>query len=402
MAKKLLFGFFILYSGLIAIALILNLVFFQEQFALPFTGMLSVSVAQASLTGFKDVSMADISAFYHFSSLLITQIAGILVLTWLLKCYWQLTGKNGPDYTLGSALLLTFKVSLLAEFGLALFFFYAIPVEIAHADYANKILAAITLAVNSFNHAGLPLIDSLLDPVALQRSYVVQIGVIGGSVLGGLGIFVLDELLSPKKLRLRLHHPEIDWSGITKLSVYGSAVLLLSFTGLFYLQESNSSAKDMNIVESVIAGAFEISGSRGFGYSLFQGSFGYLQGIASFLGAGAFSAGGGSTLLLFVFAFGLFKSGNKDSSEQNMLARLGKNVLLYVLVVFGTLSLIAVAFNSFSNYRIVLDDLWLIFSTNRHPVAENSNGYTDVLKCTANIAGRLSFIVPCHLTMSKV
>ena len=334
--------------------------------------------------------------------MLVSQAVGILFLSFCLWLYWQLITPEKRNQHIKDAVWLTIKVTILTELILFLFFIYAIPIELTKEGYSDKLLSALMLSINSFNNAGLPYLNQFLIPGAIEQSFIIQIGIIVGSTLGSLGIFVIDELLSPKNLRYRLTHPEVDWSAVTKLSVFGSAFFLMTFSGVFYLTEKNGVLSELNLVESIIASIFETSSARGFGFSLYTYSNYKVNAIISLIGAGSFSTGGGFTLLILVPIYLIIHKMPLKSFEWTQLKRLGINLFIYLTISLIILYLIYFVLSGFSDPYIRGIDLWLTLNTNQSEIPFKAPGYIHLLMSLTNIAGRISFIVACYLTLSQI
>jgi len=219
------YGFFLIFFGLILFCLIGNQFILREQFFdLSISQKLLYSISQTSLIQFEGIQFnSSLSSGYLVYSLVITQLSGLFFLSFLLWFYWKLFRVKEVNCNFWSAFRLTIKITFVAEISLFLFFLYAIPIELVNNDISDKIFAALLLAINSFNNAGLAQIDRLIYPNLLNANFILQIGIIFGSSLGSFGIFVIDELFSPRNLRKRLANPDIDWLLITKISIYGAS-----------------------------------------------------------------------------------------------------------------------------------------------------------------------------------
>lgn len=368
-----------------------------------FSELLTYSIAQASLIHFNDNAIsASITDYYILFQILVTQAAGILFLSFLLWLYRRLISRGTNDQSIKDAVRLTIKVSLLVELILLLFFMYAIPIEFANTGFFDKLLAALMLSVNSFNNAGLSYLNQFLIPGTVQQSFIIQIGVIAGSTLGSLGIFVIDELLSPKNLRYRLKHPEVDWSLFSKLSIFGAVFIFIVFSGIFYLNEKKGVLSELNLVESIIASAFETSSARGFGYSLYNYSNVSFNSFVTLFGAGPFSTGGGFTLLSLAAIFSVFVKRHLRYFEWICLKKLSKNLFIYLFISICIFSLVYIALSGFANPDINKFDLWLILSTNQMEIPANAPWYIHLFISIMNITGRMSFIVASYITLSQI
>ena len=393
-------GFAFIYLSLIILIFLINNFLFSDGFTVSSSGILVISVGQASLTNFNYVSLNNsIYGIYIIWNILVTQLAGLIILTYALWLYRRCVYASDGERSLKRAFILTLKISLIAELLLLTFFFYALPIQLANESFINKTLAALSLAIGAFNNAGFLLSEKLLISEAIQSSFVIQIGIIAGSTAGHLGIFVIDELLSPRNLKVRLKNPNIDWSLITKVNVFGTAVILIVFSGIFYILESGSILQDKNIVESIIASAFEITSYRGLGETLFVSNYSTLKYITSIFGSGPFSTGGGFTMIFFLWLYAAI-SGKKLSTELDIFYRIGKNLLVYTLISFGVLAILFLLFHNSSPAELGL--LWSVFTTNRLPNSGANLWSSDILLSLTNALGRIGFIVACFLALKNL
>ncbi len=141
----------------------------------------------------------------------------------------------------------------------------------------------------------------------------------------------MHELFSIRRLRQRLADNSIDWSFITKASVFigGAAIVISSL--LYWLMEKDRLLSGKNITESAIAAVYEVSAARGFGVSIFDA--GKTEPFTSFVSmalTGPFSNGGGLTLLIFVVMAFVFKSGS-----QSMEVRITGRLLWMMFIISG-------------------------------------------------------------------
>ena len=200
---KPIFGFFLSYGFLILICFLGYILFLPEAFiSLDTESIFRYAVSVSSLTHTNIPIVGNSNVGLIIFSVFVTQVSGILFLSYLLFYCWQLFGSVAEKkYTFSKALTSTIAVSLVVEVGLFLFFMYGVPKGITDDSLNNKVLAALSLAINSFNNAGFSWWPQVIDHGFLAQNFIIQIGIIGGSVLGSLGVFVIYDLFSPKKLR---------------------------------------------------------------------------------------------------------------------------------------------------------------------------------------------------------
>lgn len=398
-------GFLMVYFGILGICLLVNKLVFHPYFVDSENSLFLISVAQCSLVNAQGFNK-PISLSFTIFALGITQLMGILLLSYSLYFYRRLYAAAVTHFTIRSAFIETVKVSLLAELILFLFFYYAIPIELTENDLVKKLILTLGLAINSFNNAGIWYFTGLFDPEIINTSFILQLGIIAGITAGSLGIFVVDELASPINLRKRLENPLIDWSLITKISVYGTIVLLLFFSGIYYLTESNNFLARKNLTESVIASLYEISSSRGFGYSVSEHAeyvaSSNVKLFASIVASGPFSTGGGLTLLSLLWFGSFFTKNLSRSWDMSVSIKLAKNLFIYILVCFSLLSFLVWFIAPIAQKQTVLWDQWEIFNTRNISIQTSSRWFIDLLKSFTLIAGRISFVIISFLTLRKL
>ncbi len=394
-----LFSFLFIYLGLILFSLSIHQIFFSEVMdSLPF---FSTAIALPSLTQFNGDQLIDsLPVSYLVFSGIITQVSGIVLLSYLLWYYRKLFGtKKEQETGLGNAFKLTIIVSLISETLFFLFFVYSIPAGLSDYSVHKKIITALSLAINSFNYAGAA---QLFTPAVLEQNFILQIGIIGGSTLGSLGIFVMYELFSPIKLRERLNDPTIDWSFITKISVFGTALVLLSGSIAFYFIELKDFLAGKNLMESVIASIFEISSARGFGFYLADNtSASVLKSLISAIGSGPFSTGGGLTLLSLIWIYSSIWKHSAKSIHFILTNSILKNLIIYSLITFSIPTTLLLIIDSDTSVYSIFVNQFELFTTNRLTITTSSILFIDLIKGTTIIAGRIGFITACYLTLRQ-
>ncbi len=397
------YGFLVIYIGLISMTYVSHALFFSEIFInYNYATNFSSSTALVSLTQISDnIFITNLPNSYIIFSLIITQISGTTILSYLLYYCWKLFGqKHQKSMNAKSAFVLTNKISLMVEGCLLLFFLYAIPIQLTNMDFEQKFMAAISLAINSFFTSGFTHNAHFFHEGVINQSFLIQIGTIGGITIGGLGIFVINELFSPIKLRERLANPAIDWTFITKTSVFGGAFVVALASAYICFFKSEIYWPEKNMIETIIATIFQVSSARSFGFSITPADHSWVRMIVSIFGAGPFSTGGGITLLSIAFLVGLLTKKGPKSMDFKMLSAILKRLMVYSLVSFIILtSLLWFAKSEISFAKIFMDQLDTFTILDLHT---NSHSNTEiVLVGFTNLAGRIGFIVVCFLTLKR-
>lgn len=360
------------------------------------------SMSQVTFTH-ADVGLNFIAqpASFHLFSAIITLISAWLFHGILLWLVWQLFGNSSErSFTVAKSLATAGLVMLLCVLVLTAFFLYAIPSELTSGSLIQKMLAAFTLSINSFNNSGFSNWNYFFDENPLAGNFMIQVGTIGGTVLGSLGIYVLIELFSPIKLRQRLANPAIDWSLLTKVSLFGAAVVLISYSVIQILIGNVEEFAEKNILESLSSTLLKGVSVRGFGWDFTQqaGDFSDLSHTAfTFFGAGPFATGGGATLLFFVFLYGIIRGKNQISFQTNVIFKIVKIWLsLFIIFLLVMFFITIIGFNGSS-----LSDLFYLYTNHHLQIAAGENTPSVILKSISMIAGRLSFMAACIIVINQ-
>lgn len=379
-----------------------NYTYFSDHFAdKSANGIWLFSVCQVTLTHFSFEAAGDASVLFMLFSILTSQASGLTFYTVLLWLFHQLfTDRKKAPFSLKKALCTTLLVSAICETALFAFFFYGIPGELTGGDMLQKLLASLTLAVNSFNNAGFSLEPLFFQSGVVQNNFMIQIGIIGGALLGGLGIFVLIDMFSPVRLRQRLHNPAIDWNFMTKLSLYGGVVMLAGFLIQFLLTQK-SILSDKNILESMAIGLTEATAARGFGMHISGATETGLSSISyyilAFTGSGPFTTAGGTSLLGLLFIYGIFKKKSSLPGNIHTGYLITRN---WIIVTLESLPILWLLNYTFS-LAITSNELHDIYLTNNMAGGSAENFSSLAIKTLTNITGRLSFILACFMTLIK-
>ena len=402
------FGFLLIYFGLIIVSFLGYQIIFDEAIVSSSSFLnLNYAVALSSLIHIDGIAFNEnLPVSYLFFSLFISQISGITILSYLLWFYWKLFGTEiEKEAGLRKAFKLTILISFISESLFFLFFLYSIPIELVDSNFQKKLFAALSLAINSFNNAGFPLSSQFFTHGFLEKYYVLQIGIAGGSILGSLGIFVIYELFSPKKLRERLNDSTIDWSFVTKISVYGVILILILFSCILFFIESDNYLKEKNLMESIIASIYEITSARGFGFFLVENVENKFTSavklFVSTVGSGPFSTGGGLTLLSLVWVYSLLWKNHEKSMHLLIANSVVKNLIIYSLIAFSIPTLLLFVIDSESTVSNLFINQLQLFNANRLLVTSSSNWYIDLIKSFTIMAGRIGFIVACFITLKQ-
>ena len=129
------------------------------------------------------------------------------------------------------------KITALVEGGAFLLIYYTGGGHVSQGMGYDIFVAAFH-AVSAFGNAGFSVLPDNFNSV--PRAFVVlHLAILITFGLGGLGIDVLYDLFSPRRLRQRLANPSVDWRLGTKVSVNTSSGWWDGGALLFYVLEQH-------------------------------------------------------------------------------------------------------------------------------------------------------------------
>lgn len=391
------FTFLIFYLVLILISLSGHFYYYSNSpLGDPLPNALLSSISLTTFTHLEtNLELASLPIHYFVFTLLITQVTGILFGTYLLWLCWQFFDPKPISFR-SSAKLATITI-LVCEVFLFAFFLYGLPAQLVGDQVSKKIILAFMLSVNSFHQAGLPFLEYFIPFEGLENSFMIQIGLIGGTILGGLGIYVLIDLFSPLRLRQRLANPDIDWSLITKIAVFGTSVVFLICTPLF-LASSAREVSDKNLLESISISMLQVANARGLGIDLPESpstSPGLLHHLLALMASGSFTTGGGIGLIFFFSIVIWPLASTKAKQNWQFIVRIVK---IWLIMTFIFLSILY-AINLLTNSGISLSNFIYLYSNHHLDNTRRLSGIMLILEMIAIFGGRMSFIIACLMVL---
>jgi Trk-type K+ transport system membrane component len=295
---------------------------------------LFTAVSAVCLVGLTVVDTAtDLSTSGQVVVLLLIQAGVVYYLFFAVPVVRQMNQRAEPSADeVGSTRAVFYqvlKIAALIEGGAFLLIYYTGGGQITE-EVGRKAFVAAFHAVSAFGNAGFSVLpDNLL---AVPRAFVLHLATLVTFGLGGLGIDVLYDLFSPRRLRQRLANPATDWRWATKVSVNTSMVLVGGGALLFYALEQHNVLAGLNLTEKLISSAFQSAAARTAGFrtvditQLTTPTLVLMIGLM-FVGGGAGSTAGGIHTATLHRAFAPRKPG------QNRLRPMAWWIIGYALAV---------------------------------------------------------------------
>ncbi len=273
---------------------------------------LFTAVSAACMVGHTVVNVAtDLSRGGQAIVLLLIQVGAVFYLFFAVQVarqtnYWAAHAADEPG-SARAVLYRVLKITALVESGAFLLIYYTGGGD-GSESVGRKVFVAAFHAVSAFGNAGFSVLPDNLHSV--PRAFVLHLAILLTFGLGGLGIDVLYDLFSPRRLRQRLANPSVDWRWATRLSVNGSMVFVGLGALAFYALEQRNALDELNLTEKLIGSVFHSATTRTAGFytvditQLTTPTLGLMIGLM-FIGGGAGSTAGGvhGATLFRAFAF---------------------------------------------------------------------------------------------------
>ena len=277
------------------------------------------------------------------------------------------------------------------------FFTYGLSAD-PLASFSNKISNAIWLSAQAFFNNGFSGIDAIIDREFLRNSFIIQLGMIGGSTLGALGIYVILELFSPVQLQRRLDDPAIDWSWITKLTVFGTIAITLLGGIWYWANMEQILPEEKGIIDHLAYAMLDYSAVRGSGFSLSNHEVISSSAVSQFImifAGGPFSTLGGLSMLGIAGASTLLVS--KRFHFLQLSLTITKNWFVLVIIAF----MLFIPLQMINNQQLSLKAFLVLFTCNMIDLDVYQGHLSSLLLVLINGIGRISLLLSCSLSFSK-
>jgi trk system potassium uptake protein TrkH len=139
--------------------------------------------------------------------------------------------------------------------------------EVVFDSWQQKVFFSLFHSISAFCNAGFSLFSNGLYEGVVRGSYIMQLGITGLVILGGIGFPVIQDIFSISRLRERLRNPWKDWTLGTKIAIYVSAGLLAFGTITFYLLERNNTMANLTFIEALVTSFFQSTITRTAGFN---------------------------------------------------------------------------------------------------------------------------------------
>ncbi|WP_426787087.1 TrkH family potassium uptake protein [Staphylococcus capitis] len=309
-ANKSLYFYLMLFFSTTLVGAILLYLPYTGKKPITFIDALFIASSAFTVTGFSPVDIgAQFNILGEVVILLLIQIGGLGIVTvtmlvfvflnkkvslqnrFLIMVTWNIDEAGGVVKLIKHLAIYSFITELIGAFCLSLSF-------IPKFGIGQGLFISLFTAVSAFNNAGFALfknnlIDFSNDPVVIITVPLVI-------VLGGLGHFVLVDLINCKKLNKLSFHSKVVLSTTFVLIIFGAI--------LFFLLEQSNTLNNMGLIEKIGNALFQSVTTRTAGFnSIDMGNIktptSLLLMALMFIGGAPLSAAGGIKVTTFAIVF---------------------------------------------------------------------------------------------------
>lgn len=275
--------------------------------------------------------------------------------------------------------------------------------EVQFSSEIEKIYFSVFHGISAFCNAGFSLFQDGLHAPELRNSLLLHV-IIGCAIIaGGIGFSVIQDVLSPVRLRERLEKPWKDWKLSSKIAVYSSFLLILSGLIVIAATEWNNEKTlgGMGYFERIIAAFFQSVTTRTAGFNTID--IGAMATPAllfmiflMFIGASSGSTGGGiKTSTFTVITWSAFST-VRGRKSMHMAGRTITNELIFkaysIFVFAATYNLVAIFILTISDPGVPVFDL-VFEQISAFSTVGLSTGITEGLSVTGKIVLVVSMYV---------
>jgi Trk-type K+ transport system membrane component len=177
----------------------------------------------------------------------------------------------------------------------------------AFTNRGDKIFSSVFHSISAFNNAGFSLFSDNLYQIGINNMIMFQLVIAFLVITGGLGFFVLQDVLGVSKIRERIHLRWKEYSLTTRITLRMTLILLSLGTLVFFILEQKYSLHERGLDEQLITAFFQSVTTRTAGFNTID--IGALSTpvlmffmLLMFIGAGSGSTAGGIKVTTFAVA----------------------------------------------------------------------------------------------------
>ena len=322
---------------------------------LPYTGKKPITFIDAlfiassafTVTGFSPVDIgAQFNILGEVVILLLIQIGGLGIVTvtmlvfvflnkkvslqnrFLIMVTWNIDEAGGVVKLIKHLAIYSFITELIGAFCLSLSF-------IPKFGIGQGLFISLFTAVSAFNNAGFALFKNNLIDFSNDPVVIITVPLL--IVLGGLGHFVLVDLINCKKLNKLSFHSKVVLSTTFVLIIFGAI--------LFFLLEQSNTLNNMGLIEKIGNALFQSVTTRTAGFnSIDMGNIktptSLLLMALMFIGGAPLSAAGGIKVTTFAIVFIFVLNAIRKENTVSLFNREISDKYIKLSIVTITISII--------------------------------------------------------------
>jgi len=179
--------------------------------------------------------------------------------------------------------------------------------NIPFASRADRLYFSVFHSISAFNNAGFSLFSDNLYQIGVQNMVAFQLIIAFLIILGGIGFFVIQDVIGMRSIKERFRFRWKEYSLMTRINIRITLVLIAFGTIAFFLLEQETSLVGKEYDDQLLTAFFQSVTTRTAGFNTVD--MGLLSTpvlmffmLLMFIGAGSGSTGGGIKISTFAIA----------------------------------------------------------------------------------------------------
>ncbi len=232
----------------------------------------------------------------------------------------------------------------------------------------DRLYSSVFHSISAFNNAGFSLFSDNLYQIGVQNMLAFQLIIASLIILGGIGFFVLQDVIGISKIRERFRFRWKEYSLMTRINIRISLVLIVIGTVVFFFLEQETSLLGKEYDDQLLTAFFQSVTTRTAGFntvdmSLLSTPVLMFFMLLMFIGAGSGSTGGGIKMSTFAIIMKASIATIRGKNHVDFFKRTIPSIIVnraYSIIIFA-LAVISISIFLLSIAEPDIDFIKLVF-----------------------------------------
>ncbi len=232
----------------------------------------------------------------------------------------------------------------------------------------DRLYSSVFHSISAFNNAGFSLFSDNLYQIGVQNMLAFQLIIASLIILGGIGFFVLQDVIGISKIRERFRFRWKEYSLMTRINIRISLVLIVIGTVVFFFLEQETSLLGKEYDDQLLTAFFQSVTTRTAGFntvdmSLLSTPVLMFFMLLMFIGAGSGSTGGGIKMSTFAIIMKASIATIRGKNHVDFFKRTIPSIIVnraYSIIIFA-LAVISISIFLLSIAEPNIDFIKLVF-----------------------------------------